>query len=402
MAIPNEYTIEKLLDKTEKITVYRAYHPIHGTVAVYTPNDALPPEAANTVRKTLYQRGIQMRSISQLNLPFVTRALEVSQNPNEPYIITEYVKYNLQNAINDCVKLKPKRVYQIFSQILSAIVSLAENGWQIDFLEPYQIKLDDIHQGNITFTAIGIGGFQTTGTKTISISTGKLPSTITLKTEKDSATILPPTQTLKDSIIEKPQTLKNNFTEGQSQPSGIEPTITLLQGDTTSEGEKELRLTQRNIHILGDIAYQLLFGKKYHLSDIAVAVNINKLGSKWRTILDRALSLSLDIHYNSYEVMLHDVNKVITRNKRIAVGAMPLIVLGLIAGVYLGINKYIEYKETQKIMSSEAGQAVESFLNIIDKTKSDFPQLQKPSSSQDNDDVILKPFDEIAAPQKQN
>jgi serine/threonine protein kinase len=402
MAIPNEYTIEKLLDKTEKITVYQAYHPIHGTVAVYTPNDALPPETANSVRKTLYQCGIQMRNISQLNLPFVTRALEVSQNPNEPYIITEYVKYNLQNAINDRVTLKPKRVYRIFSQILRAIVSMVENGWQIDFLEPYQIKLDDIHQGNITFTAIGSGSLRTTGTRTIPISTGKLSSTITLKTEKDSAAIFPPTQTLKDSAIEKTLTLKNYFTEGQSRPGGIEPTVTLPQGDTTSEGEKELRLTQRNIHILGDIAYQLLFGKKYHRSDIATAVNINKLGSKWRTILERALRPGLDIRYNSYEAMLHDVNKVLTRNKRIAIGVAPLIVLGLIAGLYFGINKYIEYKETQKIMSSEAGQAVESFLNIIDKTNSDFPQLQEPSSSQDNDDAILKPFDKIAAPQKQN
>jgi serine/threonine protein kinase len=399
MAIPHEYTIGKLLDKTGNITVYQACHPIHGTVVVYIPNDALPPETATAVKKTLYHSGIQMRNISQLDLPFVTRALEVSQNPNEPYIITEYVKYNLQNAINDCVKLKPKRAYRILSQILSAIVYLAENGWQIDSLEPYQIKLYDMHQGNITFTTIGSGGLRTSGTRTIPVSTGKLSSTITLKTEKDSVTIFPPTQTLKDSTIEKTQTLKNNFTEGQSRSRGIEPTVTLLQGDTASEGEKELRLTQRNIYLLGDIAYQLLFGKKYHRSDKAAAVNIHKLGSKWRIILDKALNPSLDIRYNSYEVMLYEVNRVITRNKRIAVGVAPLMILGLIAGVYFGINKYIEYKKTQEIMASKPGQAVKFFLDIINKTDSNFPPPPEPSSS---DDVILKPFDEITTPQKQN
>ena len=401
MAIPDEYKIEGLVHKADNITAYQAYHPIHGTVAIYTVDDTLSTERGSAVKKRLYQSGIQMRSISQLNLPFVTKVLEVSQNPNEPYIITEYTKYNLQELIDDGVKLKPKRIYHIFLQVLNAIINLSENGWQVDRLSPYQIKLNDIHQGNGSFTIIGSGSFQTTVTQTIPISTqGKITNTVTLKTEKSPDTVIAPTQTLKDSTLEKTQTLKGTTVPGQSS-SGIEPTITLPQGNGTLEGEKDVRLIQRNVYLLGEIAYQLLFGRKYHRSDNVAAANIRKLSSKWRTILDKALSPSLNVRYNSYEAMFRDVHKSLTRNKRIAIGVTPLIALALIAGLCFGINKYIEYKETKEIMSSEAGQAIESFLNIIDKTNDDFPELQEPSSSQENDDAILRPFDEITAQQNQ-
>jgi len=215
--------------------------------------------------------------------------------------------------------------------------------------------------------------------------------------------VIAPTQTLKDSTLEKTQTLKGTTTPGQS-PSGIEPTVTLPQGEGTLEGEKDIRLIQRNIYLLGEIAYQLLFGRKYHRSDNAAVANIKKLSSKWRTILDKALSPSLDVRYNSYEAMLRDVNKSLTRNKKIAIGVTPLIALTLIAGLYFGINKYIEYKETQKIMSSEAGQAIESFLNIVNKTNSEFPKLQEPASTpyRPDDDAILKPFEKIPPLGKNN
>jgi len=108
MAIPNEYTIQKLLDKREEIDVYKAHHPIHGIVTAYTISKTSSSKMADTMGRHLYQSGIQMRSISQLNLPFVARALEVSQNPNEPYIITEHTTYNLQHVINDHLILKPK------------------------------------------------------------------------------------------------------------------------------------------------------------------------------------------------------------------------------------------------------------------------------------------------------
>lgn len=399
MAIPDEYEIKGLVHKADNITVYQAVHIIHGNVVIYTVDDTLPDELGSTVRKRLYQWGIQMRSISQLNLPFVTKALEVSQNPNEPYIVTKYIKHNLQELIDDSVKLSPQRVFHIFSQILNAIISLSEvreNGRQTDCLSPYQIKLNDIYQGNASLTIIGSSSIQTAATKTIPISTQrKITNTITLKTEKSPDTAIAPTQTLKDGTLEKTQTLKGFTTGGQSS-SGMEPTVTLPQDDGTSESQKEVRLIQRNIYLFGEIAYHLLFGRKYYRSDGAAAANIRKLSSKWRTILDKSLSPSLNIRYNSYEAMLHDVNKAITRNKKIAISVMPLIVLTLIAGLYFGINKYLEYKETQKIMSSEAGQAIESFLNIIDKTNNDFPELQEPSLFQAKDANVLKPFNETS------
>ncbi len=345
MAIPDEYKIEEVVRKTENMMVCRADHPIHGTVIIYMPDDALPSEAAATVKRHLYQSGIQMRSISQLYLPFVTRALEVSQNPNEPYIITGYSKYNLEKLINEDVRLKPKRIYQIFSKVLQAIISLSENGWQTDRLNPYQIKLSDIHEGDATITALLSTGFQPTVTGTIPIS----------KEER------------------------------------LSDTVTLPQ-DAILAGEKELRLVQRNIYILGDLVYQLLFGEKYHLSDSNAIVNIRKLSAKWRTVLDRALSPSIEDRYESYESMLRDIERALSRNKRIAIAIAPLVVLLLIVGGLFGYRQRHRYQ----IMTSEAGQAIKNFLDIVDKTESDFPEPSS-VSQEPNDDSILKPFDEIAA-----
>jgi len=390
MAIPNEYTIEGVVRKINNMVVCRADHPIHGTVIIYMPNDALPPEAGATVKRHLYKSGVQMRCISQLCLPFVTKTLEVSQNPNEPYIITEYSKYDLEKLINEGVKLKPKRIYQMFLQVLEAIMSLSENGWQTDRLEPYQIQLSDIHEGDVTITALLSTGFEATVTGTIPISKeGILTDTMTLKTEKDSDSVFPPTQTLKDNTIEKTQTLKNDITIDQSH-SGIEQTLTLQQ-DATLAGEKERTLIQRNIYILGSLAYQLLFGGKYHLSDSNTIVNIRKLSAKWRAVLNKALNPSLEDRYESYEAMLRDIRRALSRNKRIAIAIAPLIVLLLIAGGVLGYKQYHRHK----IMSSEAGQAIKNFLDIVNKTNSEFPAPYKLSDHEPNDDTILRPFDEI-------
>lgn len=397
MAIPGEYKIEGSVHTADNITVYQAYHPIHGTVAIHTVDSSLPAKHSMTFKKRLYEGGIQMRNISQLNLPFVTKVLEVSQNPNEPYIITEYTKHNLQELIDDGIKLKPKRIFQIFSQVLNAIINLRENSWQVDRLSPYQVKLNDIHQGSASFAIIGGGSFQTTVTKTIPSATqGNITNTATLKTEKSPDTVIAPTQTFMADTLEVTQTLKRTTTPSQSPP-GIDPTVTLLQGDEELEDQKDIRLIQRNIYLLGEIAYHLLFGRKYHRSDKAAVANIKKLGSRWRTLLNKSLSPSLDVRYNSYEAMLRDVNRSLTRNKRIAIAITPMITLALIAGLYFGVNKYIEYHETQKIMNSDAGKIIKSFLDIIDKTNNDFPKLQDPVSSQEKDNEILKPFDEISA-----
>jgi hypothetical protein len=50
-------------------------------------------------------------------------------------------------------------------------------------------------------------------------------------------------------------------------------------------------------------------------------------------------------------------------------------------------------------MTSEAGQAIESFLEIINETKDEFPEIEKPKpppAKLDEQD-ILKPFDKISA-----
>jgi hypothetical protein len=394
MAIPNNYRIEEVICKTDNLIVCRADHPIHGTVTIYMPDDSLPPEATAMTKRDLYQSGIQMRSISQLCLPFVTRTLEVSQNPNEPYIVTDYSKYDLQKLITENVKLKPKRVYQMFSQVLRAIVSLGENGWQIAHLNPYQIKLGDIHKGDANFTALPRTGFQTTVTGTIPVSKDGIPTgTPTLKTENTSPSVSPPTQTLKDNTIEKTQTLKNGITIGQEQPT-IEPTTTLSQNSNTLEEEKEIRLIQRNIYILGTIAYHLLFGQKYNLSDNTAVVNIRKLGARWRIVLDKALDTSLEARYESYEAMLHGIKRMLSRNKRIAITISPFVALLVISGAVLGYQQYHRYQ----IMTSEAGQAIQNYLDIVNKTQSEFPEPSKLSSvfHEPNDNAILRPFDEIA------
>jgi len=165
---------------------------------------------------------------------------------------------------------------------------------------------------------------------------------------------------------------------------------------TVPESEGNIRTTQRNIYILGDIAYQLLFAAKYYLDDKNSNKNIKKLGAKWRTILEKSLSPNLTDRYQSYASMLSDVNKVLGRNRRITFSVTPVAALAVTIGLYYGFCQYKVYKETQRIMSSEAGQAIERFLDIIKEANNSFPQLQPPPQSQDKNDPILEPFNKIA------
>jgi hypothetical protein len=66
-------------------------------------------------------------------------------------------------------------------------------------------------------------------------------------------------------------------------------TATLDESAQLKYAQKQLRMTQRNIYFLGNITYQLLFGRKYEPSDKVVAANIRKLSRRWRKILDKAL-----------------------------------------------------------------------------------------------------------------
>ncbi|MHC4483052.1 MAG: hypothetical protein ACYSW4_05850 [Planctomycetota bacterium] len=154
MSLPSEYVIEDAVRSIDDVIVYRANHPIHGKVNVYQPDDALPPDLARVVKKHLYQKGLQMRNLSLLNVPFTAKALEVSQNPNEPYVVTKYVKYSLEELISNGVTIKPKRMFAILSQVLDTTVNLAANGWVIDHVHPRQVKLPELLTGDISFTVI--------------------------------------------------------------------------------------------------------------------------------------------------------------------------------------------------------------------------------------------------------
>ena len=152
MSLPIEFLIEDAIRSIGDVIVYRAEHPIHGTVNVYQPDDNLPSDLAGETKKRLYESGLRMRDMSLLNPRFVTKALEVSQNPNEPYVVTKYAKYDLEELINNGVTLKSKRTFVILSQVLEAIVNLAANDWPIDRVFARQVKLPQLHTGNISLT----------------------------------------------------------------------------------------------------------------------------------------------------------------------------------------------------------------------------------------------------------
>ena len=91
--------------------------------------------------------------------------------------------------------------------------------------------------------------------------------------------------------------------------------------------------------------------------------------------------------------VLHDYGGQYYPDKRIAIDIAPLIVLLLIVGGLCGYRQYHRYQ----IMTSEAGQAIKSFLDIVNKTSDEFPELKKPepASPAPDDQTILKPFDNI-------
>ena len=52
-------------------------------------------------------------------------------------------------------------------------------------------------------------------------------------------------------------------------------------------------------------------------------------------------------------------------------------------------------------MTSEAGQAIKQFLDIVNKTDDQFGELERPQqTSQPDDDEILEPFSKIKDVQK--
>jgi len=392
MSLTSECLIGEAIRSIEDVIVYRADHPIHGIVNVYLPDDALPPELARAVKRRLYQNGLRMRSLSLLNLPLVTRALEVSQNPNEPYIVTKSLKHDLEELISNGVTIKPRRMFVILSQVLRAIINLAANGWEIDHIHPRQIKLVELHTGDISFTVIEGAGQKTNMTRTATPQgDGELSDTITPQGDDKEDRAFAPTAKITQRIDET-RTPKAT-TPAHTAHDDIGRTATLDESAQLKYAQKRLRTTQRNVYFLGNITYQLLFGRKYEPNDKVAAANIRKLGRGWRKILDKALSQNLDYRYDTYETMLRDVKKASSRNKRVAIASIPFLLLLVVIGSYFAYERYRKYK----IMTSEAGQAIKSFLDIVNKTDDEFPELKKPepASPAPDDQTILKPFDNI-------
>jgi hypothetical protein len=387
MSLPSEYVIENAIGSIGDIIIYRAEHPIHGTVSVYQLDDNLPAGFVEEAKKRLYQSGLRMRDMSLINLRFVTKTLEVSQNPNEPYVVTKYAKYDLEELINNGVTLKPKRVFLILSQMLEAIVNMAANGRLIDCVNARQIKLSQLHTGNINFSVIeeieeGIGAGRV-GVNSV----GGEPT----NPDENAMSSADPTRTV--PITEKAdekQTLKEKAHAEHPDPDA---TSTLDKNIPVEGVRNELRTAQRNIYILGNIAFQLLFGRKYLSSDKLSVANIRELGRRWRKVLEGALSEDVAGRYETYEKMLSDIRKASNRNKRVAIASVPfLIVLAVIAG-YFSYERYREHK----IMTSEAGQAIKNFLDIVNETKDEFPELTKPEAEPNKPDeqTILSSFDNI-------
>ena len=387
----SECLIGEAIRSIDDVIVYRADHPIHGIVNVYLPDDALPPELAKSVKRRLYQNGLRMRSLSLLNLPLVTRALEVSQNPNEPYIVTKYLKHDLEEIISNGVTMKRKRVFRVLSQVLEAIINLAANGWEIDRIHPRQIKLVELHAGDISLTVIEGMAQKTDMAETpTAAADGELSDSITPQGDDKEDRAFAPTAKITQRIDE---TQAPTPAAPSDTAHDIDRTVTLDESAQVKYAQKRLRTTQRNIHSLGNIAYQLLFGRKYEPSDKVAAANIRMLGRRWRKILDKALSQNLDYRYDTYEAMLRDVRKASSRNKRVAIASIPFLLLLVFIGSYFAYERYHEYK----IMTSEAGQVIKSFLDIVNKTSDEFPELKKPepASPAPDDQTILKPFDNI-------
>ena len=121
--------------------------------------------------------------------------------------------------------------------------------------------------------------------------------------------------------------------------------------------------------------------------------DIGTFAKRWRKILEKALGRTADKSYGSYESMLRDVKKALNRNRRAAVASIPFWLILVIIGSYFAYEQYHRHK----IMTSEAGQAIEQFLEVINKTDDEFGELEKPKpkTSVLDDKTILEPFNQI-------
>lgn len=375
MPLPNEYVIEKVIKNIDDVVVYRADHTIHGLVNVYMPDETLPESLLKKTRQRLYQKSLKMRELSVTDIPFITKALEVSQNPNEPYIVTQYIEHDLEWLMSNGVTLKPKRMFVILSQILQTITHLTTNGWPINRIAPCQIKLAQTKTGDIAF-ALAEGIEQQSVIP-------QMANTITVDNPLEEQTEI--SRTASTQNIDEARTAEDTPMFQNANPE------TLLND---FNDPRQVRRRQRGIYLLGNTIYQLLFGRIYDSGDDHVKGNLKRLGARWRNTLAKILNQNIDDRYDTYSDMQADVTRALLRNKRIAAMCSPFLIILMLIGCYFAYDQY----DKHKIMTSEAGQAIESFLEIIDETKDDFPEIKKPESASAELDeaVILEPFDEIS------
>lgn len=400
MSLPSELVVKNVVSSVGDIVIYQGEHPIHGTVSVYRPDTNLPPDVAREVRARLYKQGLRMREISLSSPRIVSKALEVSQNPKEPYIVTEYANHDLEELISNGITMRPKRMFTILSQILEGIADSAANGWVIGHIQPRQIKLQELDEGDISLSLIegaedatfgGGESFSGQAERADSISTMTVPIA-------DS----PASASFDDGMGDIQETSQSqssqNAVDADATSGNAEATVAVGANAPTTDAEKQLWAVQRNIYTLGNITYQLLFGRKYESNDEMAQANIRKLAGRWRRILVKTLSEDIERRYRTYEGMLRDVRRSTSRNRRMAIASIPfLLILVAIAG-YIGYEKYREHK----IMTSDASQAIESFLDVITETQDEVPELRKPEpeSTVPDEEAILDPFKKIEAADK--
>jgi hypothetical protein len=395
MSLPSEYVVGDALRSVGDMIVCRAEHPIHGTVDVYLPDDNLPWELSERAKKRLYQNGRHMRNMSLLDMPFVAKALEVSQNPKEPYIVTRHEEHNLEEFISNGVVIQTKRMFSILLQVFDAIINLTSNGWFVGRLHPSQIKVPQPNTGDVSFNVIEGGAEQciemTPNAPVLPADKrdGKIkkPSNQSETSEESSATIDIKIRDINETKSPVQSTHLASSTGGKSP-------IQMATGEPQIRAEHKQSITiQGNIFLLGNVAYQLLFGRKYEVADKIAAVNIKKLPKRWRIILEKALNQDTENYYDRYEVIRYVIDRALNRNKRIAVYSVPFWILLILISGYYSYEKYHEHK----IMTSEAGQAIKRFLDIINKTDNEIPELKEPQMPipKPDDSTILKPFDEI-------
>jgi hypothetical protein len=378
MSLPSEYTIEDAIKPIGNVVAYRANHPIHGKVNIYLPDYTLSARLAKAAADKLYRDALRLRDLSVQDVGLIEKTLEVSQNPNEPYIVTASIEHDLEEYISNGLTIKAKNIFRILRQVLEAISNLSAVGWSVDRFHPAQIKLPQVQGSQIIFSVIE--GLEYS-TEPHEIATDSVSSASGEEIGKSQS------QTVKIA-----QTPDETPTQQVSMPAPKEqkPNASL---DSSHNKPTHSRTTRRNIYLLGTMCYQLLFARKYVAGEKTALENITSMPRRWRRVLNKTLSQDQENRYQDYGAMLNDLRRALNRNRRTAIASIPVWVILILI---LGYQAYGRYHR-HKIMTSQAGQAIESFLEIVNKTNDEFPPLEKPETATPgpNEQTILSPFDKI-------